>query len=109
MHADAEDTTGAEADNLATTMLEIDRLISDVPLLYIYFFINENVKLSETVKILRDKCFGFATQCIARLKDIFNSVGVVSEKVIHSTEDILGAIECVEKEKHFLKFFVQES
>jgi hypothetical protein len=32
MHADAEDTTGAEADNLATTMLEIDRLISDVVL-----------------------------------------------------------------------------
>jgi predicted nuclease with TOPRIM domain len=60
--------------------------------------VEKNVKLSETVKILRDKCFGFATQCIARLKDIFNSVGVVSEKVIHSTEDILGAIECVEKE-----------
>jgi hypothetical protein len=30
MPADAEDTTGAEANNLATTMSEIDRLISDV-------------------------------------------------------------------------------
>jgi hypothetical protein len=32
MSADAEDTTEAEADNLATTMSEIDRLISDVVL-----------------------------------------------------------------------------
>ena len=30
MPIDAEDTTGAEADELATTMSEIDRLISDV-------------------------------------------------------------------------------
>jgi hypothetical protein len=27
-----------------------------------------NLKLSETLKALRDKCFGFATQCAARLK-----------------------------------------
>jgi hypothetical protein len=30
MPVDVEDTTGAEADELATTMSEIDRLISDV-------------------------------------------------------------------------------
>jgi hypothetical protein len=30
MHVDAEDTAATEANNLATTMLEIDRLISDV-------------------------------------------------------------------------------
>jgi hypothetical protein len=30
MHVDAEDTARAEADNLATTMSEIDRLILDV-------------------------------------------------------------------------------
>jgi hypothetical protein len=30
MHADAKDTAGAEADNLATTMSKIDKLISDV-------------------------------------------------------------------------------
>jgi hypothetical protein len=40
--------------------------------------VEKNVKLSETVKILRDKCFSFATQCIARLKGIFNSVRAVS-------------------------------
>jgi chromosome segregation ATPase len=60
--------------------------------------VEKNVKLSETIKILRDKCFSFATQCIARLKGIFNSVGPVSEEVTLSTEDIPGALECVEKE-----------
>ncbi|KAL5663976.1 hypothetical protein ACJX0J_024084, partial [Zea mays] len=42
---------------------------------------------------------------------IFNSVGPVSEEVTLSTEDIPGALECVEKEpdKHFWKFFMQES
>ena len=40
--------------------------------------VEKNVKLSEIVKILRDKCFSFATQCIAWLKGIFNSVGAVS-------------------------------
>jgi DNA repair exonuclease SbcCD ATPase subunit len=57
--------------------------------------IEKNVKLSEIVKNLRDKCFGFGTQYIARLKEIFNSVGAVSEEV---TEDILEALEYVEKE-----------
>jgi hypothetical protein len=28
----------------------------------------KNLKLSGTLKALRDKCFGFATQCTARLK-----------------------------------------
>jgi hypothetical protein len=60
--------------------------------------IEKNVKLSETVANLWDKCFGFATQCIARLKGIFNSIGAVSEEVTLSTEDIPGALECIEKE-----------
>jgi hypothetical protein len=50
------------------------------------------------VKILHDKCFSFASQCVARLKSIFNSVGVVSEEVTLFVEDIPGALECVEKE-----------
>jgi hypothetical protein len=54
--------------------------------------------LSETVKTLRNKCFGFATQCLARLKGIFNSVGVISEEVNLSAEDIPGALGCIEKE-----------
>jgi hypothetical protein len=58
----------------------------------------KNIKLSETVKTLRNKCFDFATQCIARLKGIFNSVGAVSEEVNLSAEDIPGALGCIEKE-----------
>jgi uncharacterized coiled-coil protein SlyX len=38
----------------------------------------KNLKLSGTLKALRDICFGFATQCTARLKSIFNSVGTMS-------------------------------
>lgn len=56
----------------------------------------KNAKLSETVTNLRDKCFGFATQCIDRLKDIFNSVGAASEEITPSIEDIPGALEHIE-------------
>jgi hypothetical protein len=64
--------------------------------------IEKNVKLSETVKILWDKCFSFATQCIAQLKGIFNSVEVVSKEVTLSAEDIPRALECIEKEADVL-------
>jgi hypothetical protein len=58
----------------------------------------KNLKLSETVKTLRNKCFSFATQCNAWLKGIFNSVGVVSKEVNLSAEDIPRALGCIEKE-----------
>jgi predicted nuclease with TOPRIM domain len=54
--------------------------------------IEKNVKLSETITNLRDRCFGFATQCIARLKGIFNSVEATSKEVTPSSEDIPGAL-----------------
>jgi hypothetical protein len=60
--------------------------------------IEKNVKLSETITNLWDRCFGFPTQCIARLKGMFNSVGAASEEVTPSSEDISGAIEHIEKE-----------
>jgi hypothetical protein len=60
--------------------------------------IEKNVKLSKTITKLRDRCFGFAAQCIARLKGIFNSVEAASEEVTPSSEDILGALEYIEKE-----------
>jgi hypothetical protein len=60
--------------------------------------VEKNVKLNKTVKILWDKCFSFATQCIARLKSIFNYVGAVSKEVTLSAKDIPGALESVEKE-----------
>jgi hypothetical protein len=60
--------------------------------------VEKNVKLSETITNLRDKCFGFATQCIARLKWIFDFVEATSEEVTSSFEDIPGALEHIEKE-----------
>jgi hypothetical protein len=64
--------------------------------------IEKNAKLSETVTNLRDKCFSFATQYIARLKGIFNSVRAVSEEVKPSVEYILGALEYIENEVDIL-------
>jgi flagellar biosynthesis/type III secretory pathway chaperone len=58
----------------------------------------KNAKLSETVKNLRDKCFGFATQCNGRLKGIFNSFGAASEEITPSIKDIPGALEHIENE-----------
>lgn len=60
--------------------------------------IEKNVKLSEIITNLRNRCFGFATQCITRLKGIFNSIGAASEEVTPSVEHILGALEYIEKE-----------
>jgi hypothetical protein len=58
----------------------------------------KNSKLTEALRALKDRCFNFASQCTARLKNIFNSVGAASEEANFSAEDIPGALECVEKE-----------
>ena len=58
----------------------------------------KNMKLSEALRALKERCFNFASQCTTRLKSIFNSVGAASEEVSFSVEDIPGALECVEKE-----------
>jgi hypothetical protein len=60
--------------------------------------IEKNVKLSETITNLRDRCFGFATQCIARLKGILSSIGAASKEVTPSFKDIPGALKHIEKE-----------
>jgi hypothetical protein len=58
----------------------------------------KNAKLSETVKDFWDKCSGFATRCINRLKEIFNSVESTSKEITPSTEDIPGAFDHIENE-----------
>jgi hypothetical protein len=58
----------------------------------------KNLKLSEALKALKNKCFNFAARCTAQLKSIFNSVGAASEEASLSTEDTPGALECIEKE-----------
>jgi DNA repair exonuclease SbcCD ATPase subunit len=60
--------------------------------------IEKNIKLSETITNLWDRCFSFATQCIAWLKGIFNSIRAASEEVTPSSKDIPGALEHIEKE-----------
>jgi hypothetical protein len=62
----------------------------------------KNTKLSETLKALKERSLEFASQCTARLRSIFNSVGAASEETSLSAEDILGALECIEKEVDFL-------
>jgi hypothetical protein len=58
----------------------------------------KNLKHSEALRILNDKCFNFASQCTARLKSIFISVGATSEEASLSAEDVPGPLECIEKE-----------
>jgi predicted nucleic acid-binding Zn ribbon protein len=57
-----------------------------------------NSKLSEAVKALKERCFEFASQCTARLRSIFNSVGVAFEETSLSAKDIPEALKCIEKE-----------
>jgi uncharacterized coiled-coil protein SlyX len=57
----------------------------------------KNLKLRGTLKGLRDKCFSFATQCTARLKNIFNSIRAMFEEANLSAEDIPGALGCIQK------------
>ena len=58
----------------------------------------KNMKLSEALRTLKERCFNFVSQCTPRLKSIFNSVGAASEEASLSAEDVPGALECVEKE-----------
>ena len=58
----------------------------------------KNSKLSEALKYLRDTCFGFASRCSSRLQNIFNSVGATSEEANHFADNILKALEWIEKE-----------
>jgi DNA repair exonuclease SbcCD ATPase subunit len=51
----------------------------------------KNTKLSEALRALKERCFEFASQCTARLRSIFNSVGAASEETNLSAEDIPGA------------------
>jgi hypothetical protein len=58
-------------------------------------------KLSEALKLLRDTCSGFAARCSLRLCEIFSSVGEISGEENYSADDILKALEFVEKINEF--------
>jgi DNA anti-recombination protein RmuC len=57
----------------------------------------KNMKLSEALRTLKERCFNFASQCTSQLRSIFNSVGAASEEASLYAEDVPGALECVEK------------
>jgi hypothetical protein len=59
--------------------------------------VEKNLKLSDTLKALRDKCFSFANQCTTRLKNIFNSVRAMSEEANLSVEDIPEHLDVLRK------------
>jgi hypothetical protein len=58
----------------------------------------ESSKLSKSLTLLWETCSCFMERSSARLREIFNSVGAVSGERNYSTEDILKALDFVEKE-----------
>jgi hypothetical protein len=54
--------------------------------------------LQKSLKDLEEKCLGFGTRCIQRLKQVFNSVGTSSEKFTPSVENLLGTFDHIEGE-----------
>jgi hypothetical protein len=60
--------------------------------------VEKSSKLSETLRMLRDTCFGFATWCSLRLRKIFNSVKAMSREANYFADNIPKALEFVEKE-----------
>jgi hypothetical protein len=54
--------------------------------------------LQKSLKDLQEKCLGFGTRCIQRLKQVFNSVGASSEKFKPSVENLSGTFDHIEGE-----------
>jgi ABC-type transporter Mla subunit MlaD len=54
--------------------------------------------LHKSLKDLQEKCLGFGTRCIQRLKQVFNSVGASSEKFKLLVEDLSGMFDHIEGE-----------
>ena len=54
--------------------------------------------IQKSLKDLQEKCLGFGTRCIQRLKQVFNSVGASSEKFKPSVEDLPGTFDHIEGE-----------
>jgi hypothetical protein len=60
--------------------------------------IEKSSNMQKSLKELQEKYLGFSTQCIQRLKQIFNSVGASSKKFKPSTEDLPGTFDHIEGE-----------
>jgi hypothetical protein len=54
--------------------------------------------LQKSLKDLQERCLGFGTRCIQRLKQVFNSVGASSKKFKPSVEDLPSTFDHIEGE-----------
>ena len=60
--------------------------------------VEKSSNLQKSLKDLQERCLGFGTRCIQRLKQVFNSVGASSEKFKPSVEDLPGTFDHIEGE-----------
>jgi hypothetical protein len=58
----------------------------------------KNSNLQKSLKELQEKCLSFGTQCLQRLKQVFNSVGANAEKFSPSVENLPETFEHIEGE-----------
>ena len=59
---------------------------------------DENTKLEQSLKELRNMCLDFGSRCVQRLKRVFNSVVASSEEFTPSAENIPSTFEHIEGE-----------
>jgi hypothetical protein len=60
--------------------------------------LKKSSNMQKSLKDLQERCLGFGTRCIQRLKQVFNSVGASSEKFKPSVEDLPGTFDHIEGE-----------
>jgi chromosome segregation ATPase len=60
--------------------------------------VEKSSNLQKSLKELQGKCLDFDNRCMQRLKQVFNLVGVSSEKFKPSVEDLPGTFEHIEGE-----------
>jgi hypothetical protein len=60
--------------------------------------VEKSSNLQKSLKDLQERCLGFGTRCIQRLKQVFNSVGASFEKFKPSVEDLPGTFDHIEGE-----------
>jgi hypothetical protein len=59
---------------------------------------DNNTKLQESLKELRNKCLEFGSSCVQRLKKVFSSVGASSKDITPSAEDVSNSFDHIENE-----------
>jgi hypothetical protein len=58
----------------------------------------KNSNLQKSLKELQEKCLSFGSRCVQRLKDVFHSIRVSSEKFTPSAENLPNTLKYIEGE-----------